>query len=86
MKSAKLIIIMQMKQLLPTLRSYEVEMDKMVVMESLDLEDLQAGMARWELKVRKVRKVTHESRDLLDPAVEELLLLGESAQTQQELN
>ena len=37
-----------MKGAFPTLRSYEVEMDKMVVMESLDLKDFQAGMERME--------------------------------------
>ena len=61
-------------------------MDEMVVMESLDLEDLQAGMARWRLKVRKV---TWENRDLLDPGLEESLMSGGvelPAQTQQELN
>ena len=31
-----------------TLRSYEVEMDKIVVMESLDLEDYKAGMEKME--------------------------------------
>ena len=36
------------KGIYPTLRSYKVEMDEMVVMESLDLEDFQAGMERME--------------------------------------
>ena len=42
-------------------------------MESLDLEDIQAGMARWGLKERKV---TWENRDLLDPGLEESLISG----------
>ena len=61
-------------------------MDKMVVMKSLDLEDLKAGMARWD---HRGRKVTWENRDLLDPAVEESLMSGGvelPAQIQQELN
>ena len=61
-------------------------MDEMVVMESLDLEDLQAGMARWD---HRERKVTWENRDVLDPGVEESLMSGGvelPAQTQQELN
>ena len=37
-----------MEGMVPTLRSYEVEMDEMVVMESLDLEDFQAGIERME--------------------------------------
>ena len=49
----------------------------MIVMESLDLEDLQAGMARWD------HKVTWENGDLLNPAVEESLTSGGPAQTQQ---
>ena len=52
-------------------------MDEMVVMESLDLEDLQARMVRWD------HKVTWENRDLLDLAVEESLMSGGPAQTQQ---
>ena len=61
-------------------------MDEMVVMESLDLEDYQAGMARWG---HRGRKVTWENRDHLDPAVEDLFMLGgvePSAPIQQELN
>ena len=75
-----------MEQLLPTSKSYEVEMDEMVVMESLDLVDSKAGMARWDYRGRKV---TWENRDLLDQGLEESLISGGvelPAQTQQELN
>ena len=71
------------KGIFPTLRSYEVEMDEMVVMESQDLEDFQAGMERM------VRQEPLDHRDLLDPVVEESLMPGGvelSAQTQMALN
>ena len=58
----------------------QVEMDEMVVMESLDLEDYKAEMARWGHGV---------NRDLLDPGVEESLMSGGvelPAQIRMELN
>ena len=61
-------------------------MDEMVVMESLDLEDFKAGMARWG---HRGRKVTWENRDLLDPGLEESLMSGGvelPVQIQMELN
>ena len=64
----------------------QVEMDEMVVMESLDLVDLKAGMARWD---HRGRKVTWENVDLLDPGVQESLMsvgVELPARTQMELN
>ena len=75
-----------MKGIVPTLRSYEVEMDEVVVMESLDLEDFQAGMERMK---QEVRQEPLDHRDLLDPAVEVSLMSGGvelPAQTQMALN
>ena len=72
--------VMKTEQLLPTLRSYREEMVAMVVMESLDLEDL---------RVQEDIQESLDNGDFLDPGVGESLMsggVGPPAQTQRELN
>ena len=59
---------MVVEEFLHTLRSYEAEMEEMVVMESQGPEDFQAGMVRSE---RKERQELLDHRDLPDHATVE---------------